>query len=292
MTEPDEGAVAARGRLRASHADREQVIDTVKTAFADGRLDEDELDARVGQALAARTYAELATATVGIPAAPAQAPPPRRPTRPPVNKEAGLLPVVAVLLPDRVEIGRPQVGEFGQEVIARLEALGGDPAVGQPGKPGAEDVIGQGAAVGVCGRLGAVVAQDWVLIGWSGTTTSPTVFHKPERLAWHPWSPWSAPASALMHRRSTRSGRPRLWPWCFQPWTDRGEAQAVPGLRLRIASFLRPLPQPDLPRGLLESEESAHARRPAGQDPEKREREHDLGNASVPFVDCGVQLHG
>src|SRR5271169_7180570 len=63
MTGPDEGAVAAHGRLRASHADREQVIDTLKTAFADGRLDKDELDARVGQALAARTYTELATAT-------------------------------------------------------------------------------------------------------------------------------------------------------------------------------------------------------------------------------------
>jgi hypothetical protein len=33
---------------------------------ADGRLDKDELDARVGQTLAARTYAELATATAGI----------------------------------------------------------------------------------------------------------------------------------------------------------------------------------------------------------------------------------
>ena len=41
----------------------------------------------MGQALAARTYTELATATVGIPAAPAQAPP-RRSARPPVNKEA------------------------------------------------------------------------------------------------------------------------------------------------------------------------------------------------------------
>ena len=102
MTGPDEGAVAAHGRLRASHADREQVIDTLKTAFADGRLDEDELDARVGQALAARTYAELATATVGIPAAPAQAPPPRRPTRPPVNKEAvkrGLVTAGAMIPP-------------------------------------------------------------------------------------------------------------------------------------------------------------------------------------------------
>ena len=40
----------------------------------------------------------------------------------------------------------------------RLEALRGDPAVGQPGKTDAEDVIGQGAAVGVSGLLGAVVA--------------------------------------------------------------------------------------------------------------------------------------
>jgi hypothetical protein len=86
ITGPDEGA-AGHGRLRASHADREQVIDTLKTAFADGRLDKDELDARVGQTLAARTYTELATATAGIPAAPAQAPPPRRIARPPVNKE-------------------------------------------------------------------------------------------------------------------------------------------------------------------------------------------------------------
>ncbi len=65
-TGPEEGA-AGGGRPRVSHADREQVIDTLKTAFADGRLDKDELDACVGQAFAARTYADLATATVGIP---------------------------------------------------------------------------------------------------------------------------------------------------------------------------------------------------------------------------------
>jgi uncharacterized protein len=49
ITGPEQGAAAGHGRLRASHADREQVIDTLKTAFADGRLDKDELDAR-GQA--------------------------------------------------------------------------------------------------------------------------------------------------------------------------------------------------------------------------------------------------
>ena len=85
ITGPEEGAAAGHGRLRASHADREHVIDTLKTAFADGRLDKDELDARVGQTLTARTYAELATVTAGIPTAQA---PPHRPARPPVNRQA------------------------------------------------------------------------------------------------------------------------------------------------------------------------------------------------------------
>jgi hypothetical protein len=62
------------GRLRASHADREQVVDLLKAAFVQGRLTQDELDARVGQALAARTYAELATLTADLTAEPEQAP--------------------------------------------------------------------------------------------------------------------------------------------------------------------------------------------------------------------------
>jgi hypothetical protein len=41
---------AARGRLRASDADREQVIDVLKVAFTQGRLTKDDLDlrARIG----------------------------------------------------------------------------------------------------------------------------------------------------------------------------------------------------------------------------------------------------
>ena len=55
--------------MRASHADREQVIEALKDAFAHGRLTKDELDARAGRALAARTCAELAALTAGIPPA-------------------------------------------------------------------------------------------------------------------------------------------------------------------------------------------------------------------------------
>ena len=63
--------LAAEGRdhggLRASHADRERVIGTLKAAFVQDRLTVDELDARVGQVYASRTYAELAAVTADIP---------------------------------------------------------------------------------------------------------------------------------------------------------------------------------------------------------------------------------
>jgi Domain of unknown function (DUF1707) len=82
MAEPGDeiaGAAAARGRLRASHADREQVIDTLKATFVQGRLTKDEFDVRIGQTFASRTYAELAALTADIPARLAPAQPPRKP---------------------------------------------------------------------------------------------------------------------------------------------------------------------------------------------------------------------
>ena len=77
----DELEAAGRGHLRASYADREQVIGTLKAAYVQGRLDKDELDLRVGRALASRTYADLATLTADLPAGLAVAQP-RKPARP------------------------------------------------------------------------------------------------------------------------------------------------------------------------------------------------------------------
>jgi hypothetical protein len=71
-------AAAGRRRLRASHTDAEQMIDTLKAAFVQGRLTKDEFDARIGQALVSRTYAELATVTADLPAGPAGGQPPRK----------------------------------------------------------------------------------------------------------------------------------------------------------------------------------------------------------------------
>ena len=59
---------AGRGLMRASHADREQVIEALKVAFVHGRLTKHELDTRAGQALSAQTRAHLATLTADIPA--------------------------------------------------------------------------------------------------------------------------------------------------------------------------------------------------------------------------------
>jgi len=74
----DEMAAAAgrdHGQFRASQADREQVIEVLKTAFVAERLTKDEFDLRVDQALASRTYAELAAVTADIPVGPAAAEP-------------------------------------------------------------------------------------------------------------------------------------------------------------------------------------------------------------------------
>jgi hypothetical protein len=72
---------AGRDRLRAGHADREQVIESLKAAYVQGMLAKDELDARVGQALAARTYADLAAVTADLPPGPPAAGSARPPTR-------------------------------------------------------------------------------------------------------------------------------------------------------------------------------------------------------------------
>jgi hypothetical protein len=62
----DDGTADARRRLRTSQADREQAIDVLKAAFVQGRLTKDEFEARVGQVLASRTYADLGALTADI----------------------------------------------------------------------------------------------------------------------------------------------------------------------------------------------------------------------------------
>ena len=126
MAEPgNEIAAGASGhsRLRASHADREQVIGILKAAFVQGRLTKDEFDLRAGQAFVSRTYADLAALTADLPAGLAHAVParPARALREPRIPRPGLVftvatvvyaatwPVTAFLLPRSSE-GEPQGG--------------------------------------------------------------------------------------------------------------------------------------------------------------------------------------
>jgi hypothetical protein len=61
------------GELRASHADRDGVVEQLRIAAGDGRLTPDELDERLEAALTARTYSELAALITDLPAVGQQA---------------------------------------------------------------------------------------------------------------------------------------------------------------------------------------------------------------------------
>jgi Domain of unknown function (DUF1707) len=66
----DSTEMTARDSLRASHEDRDKVVEQLRLAGGDGRLDAQELDERVGAALVARTYGELAALVTDLPAEP------------------------------------------------------------------------------------------------------------------------------------------------------------------------------------------------------------------------------
>jgi len=62
--------VASADGLRASHEDRDRVVELLRMAAGDGRLTAEELDERLEKALTARTYGELAALSRDLPAAP------------------------------------------------------------------------------------------------------------------------------------------------------------------------------------------------------------------------------
>jgi Domain of unknown function (DUF1707) len=70
----DEVSTVGRGsgpegiELRASHEDRDRVVELLRTAAGDGRLTAEELDERLEVALTARTHSELAVLTADLPA--------------------------------------------------------------------------------------------------------------------------------------------------------------------------------------------------------------------------------
>lgn len=84
-------SAAEHGRMRACDADRERTADLLRAAFVEGRLNQDELDQRLGQVYAARTYADLATQTSDLPVhRPVPVIPPARVMAPASNITNGL----------------------------------------------------------------------------------------------------------------------------------------------------------------------------------------------------------
>jgi hypothetical protein len=69
MAESEPGGEIARSELRASHDDRDRVVELLRVSAGDGRLTAEELDERLEQAMTARTYGELARLVADLPAA-------------------------------------------------------------------------------------------------------------------------------------------------------------------------------------------------------------------------------
>lgn len=64
------GEAVPRGESRASHEDRDRVVELLGVSAGDGRLTAEELDERVEAALTARTYNELAALVADLPDVP------------------------------------------------------------------------------------------------------------------------------------------------------------------------------------------------------------------------------
>jgi hypothetical protein len=74
MADSEPGQEVARSELRASHEDRDKVVELLRVSAGDGRLTAEELDERLERAMTARTYGELATLVADLPAAGSAAP--------------------------------------------------------------------------------------------------------------------------------------------------------------------------------------------------------------------------
>lgn len=130
---PMRAGMTGDGHVLASDADREQVIDALKSAFEYGLLGREDLYKRAGQVLEARTYAELIALTADIPAGliAAQAPTTTPgPSRRPVNKKVVAWAVSLLVLGPAV--GAAFLTFYGGFVVMFVLALIGATATAAP----------------------------------------------------------------------------------------------------------------------------------------------------------------
>ncbi|HUZ24771.1 MAG TPA: DUF1707 domain-containing protein [Streptosporangiaceae bacterium] len=204
------GEVSPRGRgdevgshddLRASHEDRDRVVEVLRVAAGDGRLTAEELDERLEDALTARTYGELAAVTRDLPAVPgfvAGAPVPgpkdlaRIECRSSATRRDGRW-----LVPQRMEL-RVTSGsvtlDFTEAVIAQPSLLidadmrsGNLRLVTRPGVVvDTDDVVANSSSMKVRAPWGSEVPVI-LRVQVSGKVTSSTITARPPRRTFWQW---------------------------------------------------------------------------------------------------------
>ena len=107
-TGPWDVTAAVTPGLLAGDADRERAIDLLKTAFVQGVLTRDELAARTGHALQARTYGQLAAVTAALEP---RTPEPRKPEprKPEPRTPAARRPASTIPAPARLRVSKKVV---------------------------------------------------------------------------------------------------------------------------------------------------------------------------------------
>src|SRR5262249_45902447 len=85
----DQPVPADRRQLRAADTDRDQTAELLRRAAAEGRISFEELDERISQAYAAKTFADLEALTSDLPGPGVSAPAPATPRYQPAEVPAG-----------------------------------------------------------------------------------------------------------------------------------------------------------------------------------------------------------
>jgi DUF1707 SHOCT-like domain len=221
------GAAAGCGGFRASHADRDRVIDLLKAAFAHGRLTKDELDERLGQALAARTYAELAALTADLHPGLAGALLERKPAAPRRAVGWGAAALAALLLAIAA-------------VAVALATAPGWPAAIAPVRPAA-------VAPDQFSPFIAYAAFGWLPAGYTlleGGTTRGSTYQVagPLSLSTRPWYLLAYPAGGCQLTKARGLMCKAYYP--FGPLALTSRAPAINGHRAYWATAYAHLPSP------------------------------------------------
>ncbi|MFE9920144.1 DUF1707 and DUF4190 domain-containing protein [Streptomyces sp. NPDC005774] len=139
--------------MLASHADRERTVDVLRAGFAEGRLDQQELERRVARAYQARTVADLALLVSDLPQGPV-------PQTAPVQYVAPMAP--ATFLPRPPKTNEKAVGAMVCGVLCLATGgLTGIPAV----------ILGHTARAEIrrTGDAGDTYALTGLVLGWLST---------------------------------------------------------------------------------------------------------------------------